>query len=79
MTISPEMTDLAMNLAATLAAEEIADALGCDCTAALAAFLSSDVGEALYDDSLKLWWESPREIAEAFLRTREGNGVACSR
>ena len=68
MAISSDMRDMAMDLAATLAAEEIASALGCDSTTALTMLLSSEIGEALYDDALKLWWESPSDIAEAFLR-----------
>lgn len=58
---------MAMDLAATLAAERIAEVRGCGRTEALEALLSSDVGEALYDDDLKLWWESPADIADAFL------------
>lgn len=57
-----------MDLAATLAAEEIADRLGCSRTSALEKLLASDTGAALYDDSLKLWWESTSDIAESFLR-----------
>ena len=67
MAITREMTDLAMNLAATLAAEDIADVLRCDTTTALEKLLSTDAGAALYDDSLKLWWESPRDTAVAAL------------
>ena len=73
MTISPEMTDMGMNLAAALASEEIAKALGCSRTEALERFLASDTGAALYDDSLKLWWESPHDIAAAYLRESAGS------
>ena len=59
-----------MSLAATLAAEEIAERMGCSRTKALAELLSSDIGEAIYDDSLKLWWESPRALADAYLANR---------
>lgn len=70
MAIAPEMRDMAMNLAATLAAESIAAELGCSATEALGALLASDIGEALYEDDLKLWWESPSTIAEAYLGKR---------
>lgn len=71
--LKPEMRDMAMNLAATLAAEEIAAALQCSATEALKELLSSDVGEALYDDELKYWWESPADVADAFLEARNNS------
>jgi len=74
-TISREMTDMAMNLAATLAAERIAETIDCTRTQALEMLLSSETGAALYDDSLKLWWESPLDIADACLR-EYGAGLA---
>ena len=72
MSLTPEMREMAMNLAATLAAEDIAKSLGCSQTVALEKLLSSDIGEALYDDELKYWWESPSDIADAFLRGSKG-------
>ena len=68
MALSRELTDFSMSLCATLASVDIADAIGCDTTQALAAMLASKTGEQLYDDSLKLWWESPRDIATAYLQ-----------
>ncbi len=67
-----EMREMAMNLAATPAAEEIANTLHCDTTKALRELLSSDIGEALYDDELKYWWESPSDIAHMFLEAKGG-------
>lgn len=67
MTIEPAMRDMAMDLVATLAAEKVAEARGCGRTEALEMFLSSSIGEALYDDDLKLWWESPADLADACL------------
>ena len=58
-----------MDLTATLAAERIAEIRGCDRTEALEALLSSSIGEAIYDDDQKLWWESPADIADAFLNS----------
>ena len=69
MPIAPEMRDMAMDLAATLAAECISNALKCGRTEALERLLSSDVGESIYDDELKYWWESPSDIADAYLRS----------
>ena len=59
-----------MDLAATLAAGCIAESLRCSRTEALEKLLSSDIGESLYDDDLKLWWESPADIADACLENK---------
>ena len=67
MPVTSAMKDMAMDLTATLAAERIAEIRSCGSTEALEALLSSSVGEALYDDDLKLWWESPADIADAYL------------
>ena len=63
MALAEETTELAMSLCATLAAADIADALGCGFTDALEQLLESETGCEIYDDSLKLWWESPRDVA----------------
>ena len=63
------LTDMAVSLAATLAAERIAQVQNCSCTEALYGLLGSAAGAALYDDQLKYWWESPLDIADAYLRS----------
>ncbi|MBR3317868.1 MAG: hypothetical protein IKG21_08665 [Atopobiaceae bacterium] len=68
MALSGELTDFSMSLCATLASVDIATVSCCDTTQALAALLASETGEQLFDDSLKLWWESPRNIATAYLQ-----------
>lgn len=68
MAVTSAMKDMAMDLVATLAAEEIAKVQDCGRAEALEALLSSSIGEAIYDDALKLWWESPADIADAFLK-----------
>ena len=67
MVVNDDRTEFSMSLAATLASIEIAPALGCTETEALERLLASETGEELYDDSLKLWWESPAIIAELYL------------
>lgn len=59
-----------MSLCAALAARDIAEATGWDSTEALGQLLKSKTGCELYEDDLKLWWESPRTIAIAFLNER---------
>lgn len=68
MALSKETVEFSMSLCAALAAVDIAAATGCDTTTALARLLQSQTGEMLYDDALKLWQESPRDTAEAYLR-----------
>ena len=72
MALNEDGTEFAMSLAAPLAAAEIAAALKCDTTEALGLLLASRTGAELYDDSLKLWWESPMTIAEMFLAEQDG-------
>lgn len=79
MSLTPEMTDMSTNLAATLAAEEIAERLGCSRTMALKKLLASETGAALYDDALKLWWESPADIAESYLVERNTSSLRLPR
>lgn len=67
MALSRDATEFSMSLCATLAAKDVAEAVGCNTTDALAHLLLSNTGEMLFDDSLKLWWESPRNIAVAYL------------
>lgn len=67
MVVNDDRIEFSMCLCATLAAVDVADVLGCDTTVALGRLLSSNVGSQIFDDSLKLWWESPRDVAVAYL------------
>lgn len=62
-----------MDLSVLLAVEELAkdsDALEEDI---LISFMQSRVAEMIYDDSTKLWWASPLQIAEDYKDEMNGN------
>jgi hypothetical protein len=58
----------AMCLVAAMVAEDLAETLGIGETEALGRFLSSRTGDLLFDPSLKLWWDGPAAVAEAYLQ-----------
>lgn len=62
---SPAVT-FAIDLVAMMAINEIASDLGVSPTAVMPEFLSSQTGEMLLDDSLKLWWDGPSAAVEAY-------------
>ncbi len=61
-----EKTLFAMDLAAVMAVEELAQELKKSTDNLLLALLQSQTGNMLYDDSTKLWWDGPTVIAEEF-------------
>ncbi|WP_165170514.1 hypothetical protein [Adlercreutzia sp. ZJ242] len=66
MTASRQMIESAIDLTAVMAAEQIAAYEQTSTAQALLGLLSSNVGAQLFDDSLKLWWDGPSAIAEAY-------------
>lgn len=64
----------AMCLVAAMVAEDLAIQTGADETTMLVELLTSKVGEQLFDSKLKLWWDGPAYVADAFLRER---GLSC--
>lgn len=59
-----EKIKFSMNLNATLTIQEIAKKLNISLENAFLLFMKSKTAEMLYDDSTKLWWDSPDSIAE---------------
>lgn len=70
MAVSADMIEFSMSLCAAMAARDIAFATGADPTECLGRLLQSQTGSQLYEDDLKLWWDSPRDIAVAFLEEK---------
>ena len=66
----------AMDLVATMVAEDLAESLGISQTDALARFLASRTAEMLYDPALKLWWDGPAYVANAYRKEVEKDGQA---
>lgn len=61
-----EKIKFSMNLNATLTIQEIAKKMNISLEKALLLFMKSKTAEMLYDDSTKLWWDSPDSIAQEF-------------
>lgn len=61
-----EKIKFSMNLNATLIIQEIAKKMNISLEKALLLFMKSKTAEMLYDDSTKLWWDSPDSIAQEF-------------
>ena len=57
----------AMSLVATMVAESLAERLAISETEALARFLASNTAEKLFDPKLKLWWDGPASVEDAYL------------
>lgn len=58
---------VAMDLTAMMAVCQIADDTGRDAADVLPDFLASYTAALLYDDSYKLWWDGPDEVAEMYV------------
>ena len=67
LSISKERLNYTIDLLVTMAVEEISSFTGKDSKEGLVDFLASKTGEALYDDTTKLWWTGPSYIAEMYL------------
>lgn len=65
-TITPEREKNAIDLAAALTVQEIAETEHRDPSDVLPEFLSSRTARMLYDPALKLWWDGPSSIAERY-------------
>ena len=56
----------AIDMVIALTVEELAEDENCDPVKLLPLFLASRTAEMLYDDTTKLWWSGPSDIAEMF-------------
>ena len=70
MAIEKELTKAARNnaidLMVTMVVDELASELNLDSAELLPKFVTSRTGRLLYDESSKLWWSGPSDIAEMF-------------
>lgn len=64
--LTEEQYKYAIDLMVTLVVEELNEALQQDSTELLRDFVNSKTGELLYDESSKLWWRGPSDIAEMY-------------
>ena len=66
--ITPERENNAIDLAAAMTVQEIAETKQRDPSDVLPEFLSSGTARMLYDPELKLWWDGPSSIAERYFK-----------
>lgn len=56
----------AIDLVVTMVVSELSDDLGLPASELLPQFIMSKTGSLLYDESSKLWWNGPSDIAQMF-------------
>ena len=66
-----DKTLFAMDLAAVMAVEELANEEKKSTDEVLLSFMESNTGKMLYDDSVKLWWDGPTVVAEEFKKEKK--------
>ena len=66
-----DKTLFAMDLAAVMAVEELANEEKKSTDEVLLSFMESNTGKKLYDDSVKLWWDGPTVVAEEFKKEKK--------
>ena len=73
MAIGRFVEENAMSLVAAMAVEDLAQTCGVDETTMLGHFLSSKTASQLFNPDLKLWWDGPAYVADAY-RAEVGAG-----
>lgn len=67
--VTPDSIALAMDMLATLVAEDLAKQLGISHEQAVAQFLSSRTADMLFNhEETKLWWDGPGAIMDMYLK-----------
>lgn len=64
--ISEEIKKNAIDLLITMVVDELAEDMSIEPTDLLSQFIVSRTGKLLYEESSKLWWSGPSDIAEMF-------------
>lgn len=64
--ITPETKNNAIDLIVTLVIDELSEDLHLPASELLPQFAVSKTGRLLYDESSKLWWSGPSDIAELY-------------
>lgn len=64
--ITSETKNNAIDLIVTLVIDELSEDLQLPASELLPQFVISKTGKLLYDESSKLWWSGPSDIAEMF-------------
>lgn len=61
-----EMKNNAIDLMITMVVDELAEDMQLKLTELLPKFMASETGRLLYDETSKLWWSGPSDIAEMY-------------
>ena len=64
--ITEEVKKNAIDLIVMMVVDELAEDLHMEPTELLPRFVVSQTGKLLYDETSKLWWSGPSDIAEMF-------------
>lgn len=65
-TASEEAKKNAIDLMIMIVVDELAEDLQLDITQLLPQFVASKTGKLLYDETSKLWWSGPSDIAQMY-------------
>lgn len=68
---------LLIDLMVAMVVDELAEEMRLDPTDLLSCFITSRTGRLLYDESSKLWWSGPSDIAEMYKAERKNAEVRC--
>lgn len=64
--VTEEVKKNAIDLLVTMVVDELAEDMHLNPTELLPKFVVSQTGKLLYDETSKLWWSGPSDIAELF-------------
>ena len=64
--VAEETKNNAIDLMITMVVDELAEDLQLEPTELLPKFMASETGKLLYDESSKVWWNGPSDIAEMY-------------
>lgn len=65
-TVTEETKNNAIDLMVAMVVDELAEEMHLNPTDLLSRFISSRTGRLLFDESSKLWWSGPSDIAEMY-------------
>lgn len=64
--VTEEIKKNAIDMMVTMVVDELAGDMGMSPTELLPRFAVSQTGKLLYDETSKLWWSGPSDIAEMY-------------
>ncbi len=71
--VSEETKKNAIDLLVTMVVDELAEEMSVPPEELLSEFIASNTGKLLYDETSKLWWSGPSDLAEMYKKEIAGN------